>query len=227
MSKPFLSPSSAGKFDDCPRCFWTEKVKKIAPPRGIVASIMGGIDRTMKAWHDEHRPLGRTPDMVQELPDGTALFGDQPVLERWRNWKTGLRHETEEFECGGAVDDVVVESDGLFSPLDYKSRGSEPPDGYAEKYYQHQVDIYALLLNANGMRPSGKAYFRFAWPTFDAKSPDGLRFAGKFVAVAVDMARGEDLLRRAAACLLLPSAPESDPECEICAWHEKMKKAGM
>ena len=221
MKKPFLSPSSLGLFKDCPRCFYREKVMQIKRPSGPFPSVTRGIDETMKANHDHHRPMRETADMMTELT-GSTLYPDQANLATWRNWKSGLKADYPNFTVGGAVDDVIVEDGLTYSPYDYKSRGSEPPEGYAEKYYLHQMDVYALLLRDNGMRPSGKAHLRFVWPIHDPKVDNGLRFKGKFVTITVDPERGLALATKAALCLANPTSPESGAECSFCDFVGKV-----
>lgn len=224
MKKPFFSPSSLGLFKDCPRCFWREKVMKLKRPSGPFPSVTRGIDETMKANHDHHRPMRETADMLVELT-GASLYQDQAMLATWRNWQSGLKADYPTFTVGGAVDDVIIEDGLTYSPYDYKSRGSEPPEGYAEKYYLHQMDIYALLLRDNGMRPSGRAHLRFVWPIHDAKVDNGLRFKGKFVTIAVDPERGLAMAARAALCIASPTAPESGDECSFCEFLVKGRDA--
>jgi hypothetical protein len=225
MSKPFLSPSSLSVFKDCPRCFWLDRNLKLGRPRGIFPSLPGGVDEVMKKYHDSYRPLDQTPFMIQET-DGVKLFPDQNAMNKFRNWRTGLRIETPEFVCSGAVDDIAVEKDGKFSPYDFKSKGKEPDNDYPGKYYQTQVDVYALMMEENGMPTSGIAYFRFAWPEFDPKTDDGIRMKGKIITLSTDTNRAREIIRSAVECLSQPHAPESSEFCEHCGWLEKRRAAG-
>jgi hypothetical protein len=225
MSKPFLSPSAVSTFVECPRCFYLDRNMKISRPRGIFPSLPGGIDNVMKIHHDSHRPLGEVPFMIQEMSRVT-LFPDQKKMNLWRNWRTGMKVETPEYVCGGAVDDVAVEENKTYSPYDFKSKGSEPDDDYPAKYYQNQVNIYALMLESNGFPASGKAYFRFAWPVPDSRQDDGIGFKGKIISIPTDTKAAHALLLRAAACLASPSIPEAGDDCGHCKWVEARRGVG-
>ena len=50
MSKQvYLSPSALNVFNDCPRCFWLDKNKRMKQPRGIFPSLPSGMDKVLKA----------------------------------------------------------------------------------------------------------------------------------------------------------------------------------
>jgi len=51
-------------FNNCPRCFYDQYVLKVARPRGIMATIMGGIDRAMKPFADNF--AGAMPRFLKE-----------------------------------------------------------------------------------------------------------------------------------------------------------------
>lgn len=214
--KHFISPSALGIFKDCPRCFYLDRNMKIIRPRGIFPSLPGGVDAVMKSYHDDMRATGG-------VVDGVNLFKDQGNLALWRNWRTGMKIETPDYVFVGAIDDLAIESDGTFSPYDFKSKGSEPEEDYPAKYYQTQMDSYALMLEHHGMRPSGKAYFRFVWPIYDQTRPDGISFGAKTLTLATDKKRAIDLLSNAVACLSSSKIPESGENCEHCLWVKKVK----
>lgn len=158
-----LSASKLGIFRECPRCFYDINVLKIPRPDSIVASITGGIDRTVKGYFDNYR--GHVPPILEGKVPG-FLYPDIEKMKKMRHWKSGLKAEVEVhgIRVGiiGALDDLLMNCPG-YAPLDGKSKGDEPKDD-GSKYYQTQSHIYGLLLDRNGMPPSGLSYFAYFWP---------------------------------------------------------------
>src|SRR5579864_2396682 len=173
-----LSPSSLSDFAKCRRCWWLDKVQKIAWPRGVFPSLQGGIDRVLKDWYDcyrhtreyelEHGGLVMPPELDADgrLQD-FMLYWDTANLKRWRFWRTGLRAEVAPgVIISGAIDDLLApfKEGDPYAMLDYKTRGVLPKEGDTEKYYGIQANCYSLMLDANGMKTGGKGYFVYYWP---------------------------------------------------------------
>jgi len=158
-----LSASKLNLFRECPSCFYAVNVLKIPRPDSIVASITGGIDRTAKAYFDAYR--GKVPTVLEGKVPG-FLYQDLEKMKKMRHWKSGLKAEVEvhgiRVSIIGAIDDLLMSCPG-YSPLDAKSKGDRPKDD-GSKYYGIQSNIYGLLLDRNGMPPSGLSYFAYFWP---------------------------------------------------------------
>jgi len=215
-----LSPSSLSIFLNCPRCFWLDKNQGISRPRGIFPSLPGGMDRIIKDYFDEYRRKGQLPPDLQG-PDfeGVRLFQDQTLLERWRNWRTGLSFRDEEgHTLMGAVDDVL-EKDKQVIPFDYKTKGSPTTLEDAKKYYQHQLDIYALLLDANGYKTAGFSFLLYYSPG-RCQEKGNVKFDVKPIRLETDIHRARKLFRDALE-LLKGDLPGAAPNCEYCAWLRK------
>ena len=114
------------------------------------------MDLVIKSYFDKYR--GNLPPELENKVSG-SLMPNISLMNKWRNWRTGLRYYDRKLdaELFGALDDCMV-FNGKYVPLDYKTRGSEPKDGDSEKYYQTQLDSYALLLESNGYETAGFAY---------------------------------------------------------------------
>lgn len=212
-----LSPSTVSLFLDCPRCFWRALNQQVHRPRGIFPSLPGGMDLVIKDYFDGYRARGEMPPEVKGKVRGT-LFPDREVLERWRNWRLGLRYEDRESGgvLSGALDDCLVEKD-KYIPLDYKTRGGDLRGG-EEKYYQHQLDIYSLMLQENGFPAAGAAYLLYYIPKKVAEGGQ-VRFDVIPHEVKTDTERARETLREAIACLKEPM-PARHSECEYCSWGE-------
>lgn len=209
-----MSASQLGLFKDCPRCFWYDRSKKIARPRGIFPSLPGGMDLMLKTRYDAHRNAGKTPPEI----GGLGLYRDQERLEKMRNWRTGLTAQVGEVEVFGAFDDIGIEPDSLHSPLDYKTRGSAPKEGTSEGYYGHQMDLYALLMDANMMPTSGKAHLVYYWPGVSVDGGTEFPFQSKVVTLATSIDRIKEMVEAAFKVMAAKTMPDSSTSCEYCSF---------
>ncbi len=219
-----LSPSALNLFLDCPRCFWLEKVKNIKRPRGIFPSLPSGMDRAIKVHFDGFRQKKTLPPEMQGADfQGVQLFGDQGKLELWRSWRTGLVYQDAESGAAlsGALDDLLVR-DGQYIPFDYKTKGSPTTEEDAVKYYQNQLDCYALLLDANRMPTAGFAYLLYYSPKCVHENGE-VSFQVQPIRVATDVTRAKKKLRDASTLIRQETLPPLNPSCEYCTWLSKFK----
>lgn len=210
-----LSPSKLSLLRDCERCFWDANVKKIARPRGIFPSLPGGMDRILKNHFDKFR--GSLPPEVEGDING-VLFSDLEVLNKWRNWKSGLVYYDPVLDVKiiGALDDCAIDK-GLYVPLDYKTKGSKPKTDGSE-YYQTQLDCYGLMLEDNGYKTCGKAYLIYVYPEEAEGVGIGkisVRFGTAIFKLECNPARAKKIIEKA-VMILKGRRPESNPDCEYC-----------
>ena len=217
MAQIKLSPSSLNVFLECPLCFWNDKVRGVKRPRGIFPSLPGGMDRAIKEYFDTFRKNGKLPPELEDGAfDGAGLFGDQTKLSLWRSWKTGLVYrDADGSVLSGALDDLLVKA-GRHIPFDYKTKGSVTTEADAVRYYQNQLDCYALLLEANDLAPAGFGLLLYYSPK-EVKERGAVLFELQALRIPTDPERARATFRRAAALLKGP-APECGRTCEYCAW---------
>jgi hypothetical protein len=218
-----LSPSALNLFKDCSRCFWLEKVKNIKRPRGIFPSLPGGMDRVIKTYFDTFRAQGMLPPELRiDAFKGIHLYDDQAKLEGWRAWRTGLQYRDEDGAVlSGMLDDLLVK-EGAYIPFDYKTKGSPTNEEDATKYYQTQLDCYALMLEGNGLKTAGYGFLLYYSPK-EVGENGRVSFEIQPIRIGTDTMRAKDLFRRALAILTSP-APKAAPKCEYCGWLEKFRK---
>lgn len=217
-----LSPSALNLFVDCPRCFWLEKNKNIKRPRGIFPSLPGGMDRVIKTYFDGFRKQKKLPPELSG-PEfiGFSLFEDQKQLDLWREWKTGPCFKDEDGSVlSGALDDLLVK-DGAYVPFDYKTKGSPATLEDSIRYYQNQLDCYALLMEANKLGTAGFGYLLYFSPR-DVAGNGQIRFEVQPLKIPVNTERAKGVLRQAVKALQEP-LPSSKPSCEYCAWLRNFK----
>lgn len=217
-----LSPSALSLFKDCPRCFWLEKVKNIKRPRGIFPSLPGGMDRVIKTYFDTFRAQKTLPPELRiDAFKGIFLFEDQARLEAWRAWRTGLQYHEDGSVLSGMLDDLLVK-DGVYIPFDYKTKGSPTKEEDAVKYYQTQLDCYALLLEGNGMKTAGYGFLLYYSPK-EVKENGQVHFELQPIRVGTDTDRAKALFHKALA-VLTGAAPRASAACEYCGWLERFRK---
>lgn len=217
-----LSPSALSLFKDCPRCFWLEKVRGIKRPRGIFPSLPGGMDRVIKVYFDTYRAQRTLPPELQ-IHDfkGVMLYENLSQLQRWRSWRTGLEYHENGNLLSGALDDLLVKGEH-YIPFDYKTKGSPTTEEDAKKYYQTQLDCYALMVEANGMKILGHGFLLYYSPKI-VEDCGKVIFEIQPIKIEVDPERAKELFRKAIAILNEP-APKASMTCEYCSWLERFRK---
>lgn len=201
-------------------------------PRGIFPTLPSGMDRVMKNYFDCHR--GTLPEILKGKVPG-VLYQDMNNLKRWRMWNTAPQY----FDAGlnvlvrGGIDDMLINVDVL-SPLDFKTKGSEPKTDGSE-YYQTQMDCYNMIFQDAGFKVSEKAFLCYIYPEVCFK--DGtpitpflsIEFATKVFELQCSIQRAKDLIAKACEVLRGPRPPHS-VTCEYCvfaAGREALNKVAV
>ena len=216
-----LSASKIGVFKDCPRCFWDQEVGKRPRPRGIFPSLPGGMDLILKNYFNHFR--GDLPPFLKGKVPG-VLIKD---VKRYQNWRSCPSYINQDIgvEIIGAFDDIL-EDNGLFIPFDNKTRGSAPKDD-GSQYYQHQMDIYQLILEANKMPTIDVAYLVYYWPTAvpfreidrTIQGQEGIIFGFDFAVKKLTCSKANALtmIENAVRCTK-DARPAASPGCEYCQY---------
>lgn len=216
-----LSPTTGlGLFRECPRCFWLHYNKNVRRPRGIFPSLPGGMDLVIKVFFDQYR--GNLPPEISGKVKG-KLMEDVKLMNRWRNWRTGLEYADKKLNATlfGALDECI-EYEGKYIPVDYKTRGSAPKEGDSERYYQTQLDTYALLLEANGYKAEGTAYLIYYYPQKVEKN-GRVTFNVEVKELVVSVDRVKKIFEDAVK-LLRGLIPKHHSNCEYCSWGKNLSE---
>lgn len=214
-----LSPSALSILTDCPRCFYLDRRLKTKRPRGIFPSLPGGMDGVLKTWSDTRRQDGILEALAKNHPN-LALFADGEVLKKWRNWRTGPKFSDAKGNVlAGAVDDVLVDGDVLV-PFDYKTKGSETDDEAVIKYYQAQLDNYALMMQSEGYEVANYGILMSIYPvavkTCGHAGEICFDFKYQLFKVEISTQRAEATFKRAIEMLERNVVPAAGEECEYC-----------
>lgn len=218
-----LSPSTIALAKECARCFWLAVREKVRRPSGPFPSLPSGMDNIIKSYFDSFRVKGQLPPEIEGKIEG-QLFPDLKKLNQWRNWRTGLSYTDESLNAtlSGALDDVLVDpstssGQAYYLPLDYKTRGYALKED-AENYYQHQLDLYSLLLEENGMPTKGVAYLLYFHPVELLKEGPGLvRFEVTPKREEASVERARELFVSAVK-IAQGEIPRAHTDCAFCSW---------
>ena len=161
-----LSASKLNIYAEDPLLFWLIEKEILEKPDEIIAGILGAIDRKTKAYFDQFR--GQLPPQL--IGKVSGVLDPELLSRKWRSWQSFqivLTINGKRVRVLGMLDDVLVDTSSgqpMLTPLDNKTKGSRPKDNGA-RYYQRQVDVYALILQELGHQVSGKAVLHYMWPT--------------------------------------------------------------
>lgn len=217
-----LSASKLSVLNDCEACFWlANSGGKVERPRGIFPSLPGGMDRVLKSYVDQYRG-SLPPELAGQLQG--HLWGSVEEINRLRNWRSGLKAVVTvgslRVSVIGALDDLLFDG-SAYTPLDWKTRGDAPKED-GSRYYGHQVNIYALLLQENGMTPSGEAILSYHWP--QSIGTTGIQFGNQLFRLPATAEAAMELLERAVSILAGPR-PGPNAKCEYCRYAESRRVA--
>lgn len=215
-----ISPSGVSYLLECPRCLWLHFNEEKKRPRGAYPSLPDGMDNVFKKYFDEYRVKGELPPEIDGKVLG-KLFADNSKLHQWREFnfgRGGIRAEIPEYSMllSGAIDDLLISSDGKFIPFDFKTRGY-PTKEDTHEHYRHQLDLYALLFQKNGFEPADFGYLLFFWPI-----NYGLgiaNFKTELIKMDVSPSRGVSVLQKVYEIIKGP-IPSRHEACEYCTYRE-------
>ena len=215
-----VSPSGISYLLECPRCLWLQVNENVKRPRGAYPSLPDGMDNVFKKYFDEYRKSGELPPEIDGKVEG-KLFQDGKQLHQWREFnfgRGGIRAEIPEYGImlAGAIDDLLISSDGKLTLFDFKTRGY-PTKEDTHEHYRHQLDLYALLFQKNGRALTGYGYLLFFWP--ESYELGMANFKTELVKMDVSPSRGMSVLEKVRFIIdkPMPSAHES---CEYCVYRE-------
>lgn len=208
-----LSPSSLNLFLECPRCFWLYLKQKTSRPRAPASTLPTGMDGLIKKHFDKYRSQGKLPPELEGKVNARPV--KQELLDKWRNWRSGLSYEEDNTTLRGGLDECFVEGD-IYIPVDYKTRGFPLKDNSAG-YYQNQLNLYALLLSKNNFKVSKLAYLVF-YILESLSDKGGAKFDIQLIKMDTDTQKAYEVFRQAGDLLKQKSIPQPNQKCEYCSW---------
>lgn len=226
-----ISRSKIELWYNCPRCFYLDRVLKIARPSGPPFNINSAVDSLLKREFDIHRADGRRHP-IQDEYGIDARPAPHELLDKWRENFHGIQylHEPTNMLIFGALDDLWIDSAGRYIVVDYKATAKTTPvtelgDAPWHDQYRRQIEFYQWLLRRNGLDVSDIGYWVYCTgdpgaPSFDKK----VEFAVHLIDYRGDDGWVEGAIEGAKKCLDSTVAPPTNPACEYCSYIEKAKK---
>jgi len=226
-SKPIqLSPNSLNLFLECPHCFWLDKNLGIKRPPPYPYALNSAVDGLLKEEFDTYRAKNLPHPLLKENNIDAHLFGNQKLLNQWRNNFAGIRYFDQNLQATlfGAVDDVLEfdPSPGdsgqvkKIAPLDYKSTGSSAANVYDR--FQLQLDTYTFLMEKNGFSTPRKGYLAFYIVDKSRGFIDRLPFRKEVIEIETNPSDIYEIFKDAVGCLKNPAPPPHSSDCQFKKW---------
>ena len=213
-----LSPNSLNLYLECPHCFWLDKNMGIKRPPPYPYALNSAVDALLKEEFDTYRSKNLPHPMLKENNINARLFGNQKLLNQWRNNFAGIRFFDQDLQATlfGAVDDVLEFEGGKIAPLDYKSTGSTAANVYDR--FQLQLDTYTFLMEKNGFKTTRKGYLAFYIVDKSRGFIDRLPFRKEMVQIETNPSDIYEIFKDAVNYLKQSSPPPHSPDCKFGTW---------
>lgn len=227
-----ISRSKVEAFLKCPRCFWLDVVKGVAPPSGPPFNLNVAVDHLFKNEFDAHRAAQTVPPRLARA-GLTLVPAAHPQMDAWRHNFSGVTRARPDLglELFGAIDDLW--HDGAppearqHFVVDYKATSKKDPvslDADWQIAYKRQIEFYQWLLRGNGLTVADRAYFVYANGVKDDRPfDDVLRFETKVLPYDGNAGWVEPTLHRLRECLERFDPPPPATSCETCAFVKVVK----
>lgn len=219
-----LSPNSLNLFLECPHCFWLDKDMGIKRPPPYPYALNSAVDALLKEEFDTYRAKNLPHPLLKENNIKAHLFGNQKLLNQWRNNLAGIRYFDEALQATlfGAVDDVLEFDDKKIAPLDYKSTGSTAANIYDR--FQLQLDTYTFLMEKNGFQTPRKGYLAFYIVDKSRGFVDRLPFRKEIMEVETNPSDIYEIFKDAVTILRQASPPPHSSDCQFKKWMDGASK---
>lgn len=217
-----LSRSKIELYIECPRCFYFDVVLKKARPSTFPLNLNIAVDNLLKREFDTYREMEvKHPVQREFLCD--FIPAKHPMLDNWRNVKKGgLSFEDEIHNCTyfGAIDDIWINSKGIYAIVDYKSTAKEKAvtevPVYADGYIR-QLSFYNYLLKKNHLKVSNYGFLVFATGiTNQLQFDNQLKFILTLIRVELEESWIEPTLDSIHKLLTGRFVPNSSDSCRYC-----------
>jgi len=225
-NSPFkLSRSRIENFINCKRCFYLDRRLAVDKPPPYPYTLSSAVDKLLKKEFDIHRANG-TPHPLMKHYKVDAVPFSHKLLDEWRNPRLGVRylHKPTNLLVFGGVDDVWQDSKGRLIVVDYKSTAKTSEiniDAPWQISYKRQVEIYQWLFKHNGFDVSDTAYFVYCNGMTDKEAFDAkLEFRINVIPYQGNSEWMEEALVKIKKCLDSSEIPNSNPDCDFCAYRK-------
>ena len=211
-----FAPSQLNLVYDCPKCFWRAHVGKIPRPRGIFPGLPGAIDKLVQKETTKYAGKGKPKWLVPWTNEGVIRPGTKRLVLKG-----------DDYIVTGIYDDLVVMNDESVIIIDYKTARAPHSEADTKRYYQLQLDMYALLCEANGLKPAETGYIVYTTPNllrryvqdFNQDHLLDILFKITHIPLQVRAQGGRDTIAKALDICMRRQAPAASPDCEWCHYR--------
>ena len=224
-----ISRSTVERFINCPRCCVLEKKYQIKPP-SIPFTLNLAVDNLCKNEFDYYRKIQKPHPIFLKHQINAVPFKHKDI-DIWRDNYKGLRFRSSinNYDFGGAIDDVLINDKGELIVIDIKSTSKNKfdwEDTYNKydfpKGYKRQLEMYQWLFKKNGFKIADYAYLIY----FNAKKNESffnqkLEFDIHFVKLNCSTDWVEPKIIETVKFLRSNIFPKSSQKCENCNYLKK------
>lgn len=217
-----LSAHTLNLFNECERCFYLHVKEKIQRPRGPMPSVATGLDLLIKEYFEYFRKQKKLPPFLQGKIDGELITN----LKKTHYYDI---EENEKYYLWGHLDEIIKQPDGLYIPIDHKTRATLP-SGEPHNAYKFQLGIYSLLLKKENKKEVEYGYLIYYYPEkslidFNADEIKNIiNFNFSVVKVEFDVKEIKKIVLKAIECLESGKIPPGNKNCEYCRYLENVRK---
>lgn len=185
--------------DFCPRCYWIRLRTNFKLPWQSFPGIFSSIDSYTKSCC--HQIIDTHANTPSPLPDWMAVMGDVIRYEKVPHWNKNTYHdEKTNITMHGAMDDILVRTDGKRIVVDWKTAKKSDTQDKLRPLYDVQLNVYSVLAEKDGKEPVD-LYLIYMEPCTDASMAvnniDHCGFKLCFSGVVVPVNRDRSIVRKA------------------------------
>jgi hypothetical protein len=228
--EPFkLSRTKIELFVKCPRCFYLDLRLGIGQPPGYPFTLNSAVDRLLKREFDIHRIKKSRHPLMEEYGINAIPFSHKNI-ETWRDTRRGISYlyEPTNFLIYGGIDDIWINQKEELHIVDYKATSKNSEITIDEDWqmgYKRQMEVYQWLFKKNGFKVSDVGYFVYCNGKADKEAFDKkIEFDVKVIPYKGDDSWVEEIIKSAHKCLMSEIMPQSDLDCDFCAYRKETNK---
>lgn len=209
----WLSHTGLEILERCPRCFWLYYKRGIRQPEGIVSRLANRFDVVLKNYFNIFRSTGELPPMVTGKLEGKL---QNPFQEKY------FVRIDDQYGFFGKLDECLINDNGEYIPVDFKTSSSDPREKEVLSAYQSQIDSYIFIIRENNLKVANFGYLVYVYPD---QSPNLHNGFPMIIHVTKLEGNPQNTVERItnAINVLENKMPSSHTECPFCNWYETIK----
>ncbi|MAG12811.1 hypothetical protein CL630_03300 [bacterium] len=223
-----LSRSKIDLFKSCPRCFYIDNKLGTKRVPGYPLQLNKAVDHQLKREFDAYRAKDEQHPLQKEYGIDARPVAHEDLNE-WRENFEGVKylHKPTNLLISGAIDDLWINDEGENIVVDYKATAKdEPITELNEEWhegYKRQMEVYQWLLRQNGLKVSDTGYFVYCTGKYDQEAFDKkIEFDVNLIPFKGDDSWIEATIRDIKKCLDSDNLPDSEQDCDYCAyWYTR------